>query len=384
MLSPPDRVRLLAGNTALVLGAAGVMAVGTNHVSTATARPGLMGWLLLGTSAGALWFRRRWPTAVMWTTIAAGLAYHALDAPGAFYTVTIVLGIYSAAAFGHRSTAIVGVVVALGTFYAADLIFDTRHFLTPEGALWFGGWLTVGLLMGEVARGRADRIGATERQAREAERHRQEEALRRAGEERMRMARELHDVLAHSISIINVQAGVAVHHLDTDPEKSRAALATVRRTGKQALGELRSSLGVLRDTDAAPPRAPSPGLSDIDQLVAATREAGLTIQLEQHGDLEAIPPDVELAAYRVIQESLTNVTRHAGAAVVTVTIERRPGELLLRVDDDGRGSDGVPDGSHGIIGMRERLRALGGRLDAGPRPEGGFRVEGRMPVRELP
>lgn len=378
-----DRARPEVADLALVLAAIVVMVMGTIGVSRSSAPPDPVGWLLLVAAGGALWFRRPWPTAVMWIVIATGLAYDLLGNPGAFSTVAIVLAIFSVASSGRRWTAIAGVVATLATFYLTDLIGDTGHVLNAEGALWFGGWLIAGFLMGEVSRARIDRAAAAEQRAREAERHRQEETLRRASEERMRIARELHDVLAHSISIINVQAGVAAHHLDTDVDKARAALKTVRDTGKQALRELRSSLGVLRDSesDIEPPRAPSPGVSEIEHLIVATRHTGLTIHLRQHVDPDTIPPDVGLAVYRTIQESLTNVTRHADAGVVTVIIDQRPDELLLRVEDDGIGYDGELGGGHGIVGMRERLRALGGHLDAGPRPDGrGFRVEGRIPL----
>lgn len=367
-----------------MLVAAAVTLRGTSVVADTAAPPDMLGWLLLLAGSGALMFRRRWPVAVMWVAIVAGLVYDTLDNPGAFYTVPIVLGIFSAAAFGSRWAAIAGAGVTLVLFYVGDLVLATGHLLNAEGVLWFGGWLTAGVLLGEVARGRTDRIAATEQRAREAERHRQEEALRRAGEERMRIARELHDVLAHSISIINVQAGVAAHHLDADPEKSRAALAVVRTTGKNALRELRSSLGVLRDpgSETAAPRSPSPGTADIPQLVEGSRATGLVIDLHQSGDLDSIPTEIGLAVYRVIQESLTNVTRHAAATRVAVSIERTPQELRVQVDDDGVGSSEAPEGGHGIIGMRERFRALGGVLDARPRREGGFRVQGSVPLED--
>ena len=230
-----DRARPEVADLALVLAAIVVMVMGTIGVSRSSAPPDPVGWLLLVAAGGALWFRRPWPTAVMWIVIATGLAYDLLGNPGAFSTVAIVLAIFSVASSGRRWTAIAGVVATLATFYLTDLIGDTGHVLNAEGALWFGGWLIAGFLMGEVSRARIDRAAAAEQRAREAERHRQEETLRRASEERMRIARELHDVLAHSISIINVQAGVAAHHLDTDVDKARAALKTVRDTGKQAL-----------------------------------------------------------------------------------------------------------------------------------------------------
>ncbi|MGH3650357.1 MAG: sensor histidine kinase, partial [Acidimicrobiia bacterium] len=258
------------------------------------------------------------------------------------------------------------------------------HILTGGGALWFLGWLTVALPLGEVSRSRSAYITAVQDRAVEAERSRQEQVLRRAGEERMQIAREIHDVLAHSISIINVQAGAALHHLDTNPNQARDALLTVRETGKQVLRELRSSLGVLRDPNGQieAPRAPYPGIADIDRLVSATQEAGLSVELERNRRSDTVPADVELAAYRIVQEGLTNVTRHANATTVTVTIDHRPAELIVRIDDNGHGSPADNAGGHGITGMKERVAALGGYLDAGPKPEGGFRVEARIPVGE--
>jgi signal transduction histidine kinase len=321
----------------------------------------------------------------MWVVIAAGLIYDLLGNPGAFSTVAIVIAIHSAASLGHRWTAITGIAASLGVSYLGDLMFDTGHVLNFEGVLWFGGWLTAGLLMGEVSRDRVARAAAIEQRARDAERHRREETLRRAGEERMRIAREVHDVLAHSISIINVQAGVAAHHFDTDPDKARAALDNVRNAGRDALRELRASLGVLRDSDAdsEAPREPSPGIRDVDDLIAGVEETGLTVHLERIGDPEAVPADVGLAVYRVIQESLTNVSRHARASSVRVTIDRRPREVLVRVEDNGVGFGGATPDGHGIVGMRERLRLLGGHLDVGPAENGGgLVVEGHIPLGE--
>lgn len=371
------------GDVALALAAAVLMVLGTSGVSTRGDPPEPLGWLLLVTAAAVLTFRRRWPTAVMWATITAGFIYDALGNPGAFYTVAIGIGIYSVAAARRRWTAVAGVLVAVGVFFAADLVVETGHTLTGEGALWFVGWMTVALLLGEVTRGRFQYMAAAEQRAFEAERTREEEARRRAGEERMRIARELHDVLAHSISIITVQAGAALHHLDTHPDQAREALITVRETGKQVLRELRSSLGVLREptTDIDAPRAPTPGIGEIDDLIAASRQTGIDLTLQEQGDLDSIPADVGLAVYRIVQEALTNVTRHAGKASATVTIDHRPGELLVRVDDNGSGSTTEPSHGHGLTGMRERVTALGGHLHAGSRPDGGgFRVEGRIPL----
>lgn len=366
----------------MALAAGVLMVLGTSGASTRASQPDALGWALLVGAAAALVLRRRLPVPVMGMTIGLGLVYTILGNPGGFYTVAMGIGIYTVAAIGRRVTAVGGVVGAFGLLLLADLVFETGHLLTGGGAFWFLGWLTVAALVGEVARSRIDYLNAVRQRAIEAERTREEESRRRAGEERMRIARDLHDILAHSISIINVQAGAALHHLDSNPEKARTALLTVRDTGKQVLRELRSSIGILRDPDLDPdaPRAPSPGIADIDQLVAATKETGLGVNLKHVGEPDVLPAEVELAAYRIVQEGLTNVTRHANATTVNVRLEHRPDELLIRIEDDGRGSSGEPGNGHGITGMRERVTALGGRLHAGRVPGGGFHVEGRIPL----
>lgn len=384
-----DPNRRIVGDVALALATAVLMVLGTTGVSADGNPPDPQGWLLLLAAAAVLSLRRRLPMVVMWTAIACGLAYSALGNPGGFYTVAIGIGIYSVAATGHRSAAVAGLAGGFGLFLAVDLVLETGHLLTGGGALWFLGWLTVALLLGEVSRSRSAYITAVQDRAVEAERSRQEQALRRAGEERMQIARELHDVLAHSISIINVQAGAAIHHLGSDSVKAQEALLTVRETGKRALRELRSSIGGLRrandrgdgDEESAP-RRPSPGIEDIESLVETTRWAGLHVELRRLGAPE-VRSDVGLAAYRIVQESLTNVARHAGDATAIVTIDRQRDQLVVRVDDDGRGAPtGLVEG-HGIDGMRERVAALKGLLQVGPRPGGGFRVEARIPLNDL-
>jgi signal transduction histidine kinase len=214
-----------------------------------------------------------------------------------------------------------------------------------------------------------------------AERTRAEEARRRAGEERMRIARELHDVLAHNISLINVQAGVALHLMDEQPGQSRSALQAIKQASNDALGELRSVLDVLRQGDEAPPRSPASGLAHLDSLVSRAGATGLEVRTRVEGTPRPLPAGTDLAAYRIIQESLTNVTRHAGPATATVLVRYGHDDLTVQVDDDGRGpsSTNGPGGA-GIRGMRERVAALGGELDAGPRPGGGFRVLAHLPV----
>ncbi len=200
------------------------------------------------------------------------------------------------------------------------------------------------------------------------------------------MARDLHDVVAHNISVINVQANTALHLMDRQPERARSALTTINDVSKQALVELRSVLGVLRDIDESAPRAPSPGLARLGDLVDNAAAAGLAVHIEEAQPPAPLPADVDLAAYRIVQEALTNSARHSGGTRATVRVSYSDGAAIVEVDDDGAGRlagrpsarDGRP--GNGIAGMTERAKALGGTLQAGPRPEGGFRVRAWLPV----
>ncbi len=244
------------------------------------------------------------------------------------------------------------------------------------------GWLIAAFVLGEVSRGRREYIAQVEQRALDAERSREEEARRRAGEERLRIARELHDVLAHSISVINVQAGVAVHLLDRQPDQARAALLAINETSKEAMRELRATLGVLRQSNDVDSRAPAPGLDRLGELVETARATGLDVSVATIGAPGRLPPASDVAAYRIVQESLTNVTRHAAAAHVAVSISHGPNEVEITVEDDGTGvAGGAPlRPGNGLAGMRERAEAVGGDLDAGPRAGGGFRVHARLPA----
>jgi signal transduction histidine kinase len=198
----------------------------------------------------------------------------------------------------------------------------------------------------------------------------------------LRIARELHDVLAHNISLINVQAGVALHLIDERPEQARGALSAIKDASKEALGELRSVLDVLRQTDERPPRSPTAGLARLDELVSRATAAGLEVRTEVDGSPRPLAAGVDLAAFRIVQEALTNVARHAGPATAIVRLAYGERELTLQVDDDGRGrpADATPAGGSGIAGMRERAIALAGTLDAAARPGGGFQVRARLPL----
>jgi signal transduction histidine kinase len=209
----------------------------------------------------------------------------------------------------------------------------------------------------------------------------EEESQRRVGEERLRIAREVHDVVAHAMVAINVQAGVAAHRLDKDPEQARSALRAIKETSGEALADLRATLGVLRSEDAEAPLGPTGGLGDLDELAAGLRATGVKVELEV-GDVAGLPGAVQSAGYRIVQEALTNALRHAGARRVRVVVRREGRAVRLEVSDDGGGaaSNGAGGSGSGLPGMRERATALGGTLEAGPAPDGGWRVLAELPA----
>jgi signal transduction histidine kinase len=235
--------------------------------------------------------------------------------------------------------------------------------------------ILLAIAAGDVLRSR--RVSA-QRQMETAE----QETLRRVGEERLRIAREIHDVVAHAMTAINVQAGVAAHLLERDPGQAYDALRNIKHTSGAALTDLRSTLEVLRDPSAAAPLGPPAGLGDIAELTGGLRSAGVDVTLIVDSAAD-VPAAVQSVAYRIVQEALTNVARHAGAATATVTVRRVPGAIAVEVVDDGAGAPaapGVPAPGNGLRGMRERAAALGGRLDAGPADGGGWRVRARLPM----
>ncbi|MDV9189017.1 sensor histidine kinase, partial [Streptomyces sp. SR27] len=235
-------------------------------------------------------------------------------------------------------------------------------------------WLVAAGAAGEALR-------QAEWRADEAERTREETARRRADEERLRIARELHDSLTHQISIIKVQSEVAVHVARRRGERVPEALLAIQEAGREATRELRATLEALRDDDTAPPR----GLDDVSGLVARARLTGLDATLTIEGDRHHVPVAVDRTVYRIVQESLTNIARHADAATASVRIDCRPDALTVRVDDDGKAApDSAPTPGRGLLGMRERVTALGGGLSARPRTEGGFTVRARLPLERTP
>ncbi len=285
------------------------------------------------------------------------------------FGLIVLLVIYNAAAHtsGRRArmagalTAALGVTVLLTDpdgVYLSGVIFFTLLF----GAPWLAGYVVQRRRLGE-ARMRRERDAA-------------EAAI---VEERARIARELHDVVAHAISVIVLQARGGRRLLDTEPDETRSALDTIERTGQQALVEMRRLVGLLRESDEALALAPQPSLARLDDLVDQVRAAGLPVELTIEGDPVELPPGIDLSAYRIVQEALTNALKHAGPAQARVSLRYRPDGLDVEVADDGAGTANGDGSGHGLVGIRERVSVYGGELDAGPRADGGYAVRARLP-----
>jgi signal transduction histidine kinase len=340
-------------------------------------------YALVVLSGLALIWRRRWPLVVLAVTVCLTAAYSAAGyVPGAAL-VTCYIAIYTVATRERRGVAIGATAVS------ALLLFVTAGLGVPFG--WLGGTNAVmvvcciaAVAIGLAVAERRQVFAAAVERAEWAERDREEEARRRVDAERLRIARELHDVVAHSMSMINIQAGVAAHVLTDQPEQAAAALSAIKSASREGLRELRAILNVLRQVDAdEPEREPAPGLSQLPALVHVTSQAGLPTQLSMANGA-VLPASVELAVYRIVQESLTNAVRHAGpGARAQVRVETHDGLLHVQVDDEG-GAGAVASGEpgSGIAGMRERVAALGGTFRAGPKANGGWRVESDIPVGE--
>ncbi len=369
---------LLAHGFLLPLGVAAIQIIGT-HLAGFRQPERLdldaLGVVLLGVGPAALVFRRRYPVAVLGFVLTTTLAYSLMDYPMGPIFLALIVAFVTTVMSGHRGAAIISLLVGYPSFLWLPYLVGTEPPATLAQALGLAAWLLVLLAGAEIARSRRER-------ALELAHTRAEEARRRASEERLRIARELHDVLAHNISLINVQAGVALHLMDERPEQARTALTAIKRASNEALGELRSVLDILREGHEDPPRSPTSGLARLDELVVKTEAAGLKVTTRVEGTPRPLPPGVDLAAFRIVQEALTNVTRHAGEAQATISIGYGERALTVQIDDDGRGpaSGTESGGGKGISGMRERATALDGELEAGPRAEGGFSVRARLPL----
>jgi signal transduction histidine kinase len=315
---------------------------------------------------------RRWnPPAVFAAVAGLLLVYLAAGYPFGPVPLAAFVALGTTVGQGHRRAGYVLAAVAFGGVLAVHLLRYQDEGFPLTGASGWLAWIAAYVAAVELWRARRDRRDQARTAAAEAER-------RRGSEERLRIARELHDVLGHHVSLINVQAGVALYLMDDDPEQARSALTAIKRSSRDLLREMRSTLGVLRGVDEEPPHHPVAGLARLDELVAATRAAGLPVTVEISGEPRELPPSVDTAAYRIMQEALTNARKHAGPARASVLLTYTEDGITMRIDDDGTGPAGATDGGDGLPGMRERAAALGGVLSAGPRPGGGFRVDAHL------
>jgi signal transduction histidine kinase len=379
-----DAAAALGVTAALVYGAYGEAHPSTTayfHGGHHLPRTPTAALVLVGAACLVLAGRRRWPVTVLGLSVAAATVYTLLGYLNGSVLVAPMIAVYTVASLTDVRRAVaygLGTLVVLGSASIA---------VNPLGR--FGGsveilpFMTAAVVVAGIAV--ANRRAYVESIRDRAE----QDARRRVDEERLRIARELHDVVAHTMATINVQAGVAAHVLSTRPETVAESLQAIKTASKEGLRELRAILNVLRQADDADPTQPVPGAAQLGTLITGARRAGLDTTLSVTGEPVPLPAAVDLAAYRIVQESLTNAIRHAGPATAAVSLGYHHDELRIEVTDTGRGPAPGPGntshghngngGGHGLAGMRERAATVGGSLETGPGPAGGFRVAARLP-----
>jgi signal transduction histidine kinase len=337
-----------------------------------------------------LLLRRRLPFAAP-AAVFAGLAVISLASPAAiadgtsFTLFALMLAFWAAGAQRESRQAVAGAAIGLAAVVVM-LASGGRGGVVATGefglSLFIWSAIAVGLPLGACAlEARARRTAELQERGERLEREHEERAHAAVAAERARIARDLHDVIAHSVSVMTVQGGAARLLLDSDARRAREPLLVVEETGRQALVEMRRLLGIVHDEPGLDPAlAPRPGLADVTALVEQLRRAGLPTDLVVEGEPQALAPGVELAAYRVVQEALTNALKHAGPARARVTVSYQPHALALEISDDGRGSSHGSGDGHGLVGMHERVALYGGQLEAGRRAAGGFGVRARLPL----
>ena len=332
-----------------------------------------------------LW-RRRAPLPMAIAVMVVALAQGIWLTPPPDVAAAVAVAVTAMFSLGHHAEprpGLIGICIAATLATTLAAIYDPTDIVFPVVFFFLLPWVA-----GRALRSRLLLARELAEKAARLEADREERAARAVADERARIARELHDVVAHSLTVMVIQAGAARRLVDRDPERVVEAAATIRRMGREALDEMRRLVGVLADEPGAPGLAPQPTMADLDSLVERARGAGLDVQLDVRGERAELPAGVDLSAYRVVQEALTNTVRHAGARRATVTVNYGDEELQLRVSDDGCGPAAAPDaravpsGGHGLFGMRERVTLYGGELHAGEREGGGFEVRARFPLRE--
>lgn len=343
--------------------------------------PDVLGAVLIIVACTALAFRRRWPVAVFLIVSATSLTVHLLEYPDSGLPFAVAIVLYTLATACNRWIIVTATAAILVTipiiFWATDIVEDSG---TLVGTL---ALFVLAAVWGDRKKVRDAYYEQLRLREAEQERERVESAQRAVAEERLRIARELHDVLAHAMSVVAVQSGVGAHVIDSRPDQAKRILQTISETSRESMKEMRSLLDVLRDNPELQTEelAPAPGLEQLDELVARVTDVGVPVTVRVQGERAAVPAGVDLAAYRIVQEALTNILKHAGKARVILTVRYEPSAVHLEILDDGRGAaatgataPGRNGSGHGLVGMRERASLYDGVLDAGPRPGGGYRV----------
>ncbi|MEU3182899.1 sensor histidine kinase [Streptomyces sp. NPDC006923] len=382
----PDAALAAAVLACMVVGSFADPHGGPGGPSFGTRTPGAVSVVLMVLGAAALVFRRRRPMAVLVCAGAVTAVELIICHPPAPVVLSAVIALYTVAAHTDRPTTWRVGLATMTVLTAVAMLFSAGPWYAQDNLAIFA-WTGMASAAGDAVRSRRAFIDAIRERAERAERTREEEARRRVAEERLRIARDLHDVVAHHIALVNVQAGVAAHVMDRRPDQAKEALSHVREASRSALNELRATVGLLRQSgDPEAPTEPAPGLAHLDGLLDTFRNAGLPVRyVAAEGISEGavrFPAAVDLAAYRIVQEALTNVRKHAGpGAEAEVSVVRVGPTAEITVLDNGAGTGEPADGGgHGLLGMRERVTALGGTLTAGPRYGGGFRVQAILPI----
>ncbi|MFI0779506.1 sensor histidine kinase [Streptomyces sp. NPDC021212] len=354
--------------------------------------PPAAAYVIAVVSCAVLPVRHRAPLAAMAATTASGVLVPSLGlllSPLIVAPAVITAYSYSLTARTERRAVSAVLLISAALLVASAPLFGALSWQDASRVGAVAAFPLVAGVLGHSVRNRRAYLAAVEERAQRAEKSRESEARRRVAEERVRIARELHDLVAHQITLANAQATVADHLFDARPEQTRKSLKELVETTGDALDELRATVGLLRQSgDAAAPAEPAPGLSRLPTLLESFRRAGLEVSVHQEGTARPLPPGVDLTAYRVVQEALTNVTKHANTGSARVRLAWNRDRLTITVADDGDGARTVPSAStvpdrppgYGLIGMRERATAVGGHLSAGKRPEGGFLVSTELPL----
>lgn len=354
---------------------------GIDHLSVA----GIAGFVLLVLVFGVLAWRRVAPTLTMMVAGFGTGAWFFVGHTDGFVPLAVMIALYSVAAYGSRSDGVISlviteifVIITFVAMMAGGEPFSSIQ-LVVNVLMFVGIWV-----LGDRTRVRRELVQQLRAQAEQAERSRELGTELAVADERSRIARELHDVVAHTVSVMVVQAGAGRRVAEADPARAAATLGAIEEVGREALADLRRMVGVLREENGAGELAPQPSLDDLEDLVQRLAGAGLPVRLARLGEPRALPSGIELSAYRIVQEALTNVMKHAGVVrSVMVTLRFGEGALVVEVDDDGRGAAGAasePNPGSGVVGMRERVAVFDGRLQVGPRPEGGYRVRAVLPL----